>query len=141
MSSPVHDDSHYSLCVVVNPRCIVNHTRSVSRTTLDGGFPCLLFFDPLINYHDREDVAAKIRSWLNFEWVKRPWDEQENTREGPFNDNSMRMYTPEGKCVISFWLKFYPATQLTSSILFDWTSSLPKQYVRHCGCMYSAHIA
>lgn len=84
---------------MVNPEAIVKHTATNGEGSKDDPLPCLLFFDsldmPLVDKPSSRAnvVATKIRQWLNVEWQRSGRDAQ---CKDPFNEESMKLYTPKG---------------------------------------------
>jgi len=90
---PVHHASHWSLCCIVNPGLIANYTAS-SNETLEASYIIQLdSFRGAKCSHDKLDVPAKLRKWLNYEWRQQHLTEHSHD---PFNETSMPSLYPEG---------------------------------------------
>jgi Ulp1 family protease len=63
---PVRKDLHRSLCVVSNPGTI--NWQHCDRVGELDCIPCLVFLDPMKDYHNHKVVGQKIIEGLNFEW-------------------------------------------------------------------------
>lgn len=101
---PIHKDSHWSLCVIVNPGAIVKDGYADHQRRQDEPPSCLIFMDSL-QVHNTDYIANNIRKWLNDLWGKgrkqQPTTEQPKDRELDltFNSYNFRMFCPEGKYV------------------------------------------
>jgi Ulp1 family protease len=100
---PINMDKHWSHCVVINAGYIEGHREWLSSEfKVEEGFdenarlPCILFLDSL-QRHDRDIVAKTIIDWLNSEW-KRLFPDKVVV---PFNEVTMKLYTPRGKYLYS----------------------------------------
>jgi hypothetical protein len=88
---PINKDLHWSLCVLVNPGAISLASKKNKET--NDPLCCLLFFDSL-NMHKKSKVHTHMTKWLNAEW-KRLGKGSGNSY--PFNENSLRIFSPAGK--------------------------------------------
>ncbi len=89
---PVNKSLHWSLCVVVNPGA---NDPDCDLST-DEECPCMLFLDSL-KAHRKNEVANKIRLWLNSEWKR--LNKGDTNR---FTDRNMPVYDPRGMSLSSF---------------------------------------
>lgn len=87
---PIVRESHWSLCVIVNPGALVDAgTREHKQ---DDPQSCMIFMDSLRNFHDRDQVARDIRKWLNHELQRK------NQEKGQlFVETNFPLFSPEGK--------------------------------------------
>jgi hypothetical protein len=69
---PINEGEHWSLCVVVNPGCILEHNATVESAMSfhdEQKCPFMVLFDSL-KYHDADEIGKNIKGWLNWEWRK-----------------------------------------------------------------------
>ncbi|KAL3937570.1 MAG: hypothetical protein SGBAC_007345 [Bacillariaceae sp.] len=93
---PINKDLHWSLCVVVNPGCIMNSYEQSLNEQSKLDVPCLIFMDSL-KMHRKITIRKKIENWLNSEWSRiNPTDLPTNL-PNPFTKEKFRMFTPTGK--------------------------------------------
>lgn len=93
---PINKDLHWSLCVIVNPGCIMNSYEPSLNDQSKLDVPCLIFMDSL-KMHRKITIRKKIENWLNSEWSRiNPNDLPENL-PNPFTKEKFRMFTPTGK--------------------------------------------
>jgi Ulp1 family protease len=86
---PVNQTLHWSLTVIVNPGSILKDGNYQDKP--DSSMPCILFFDSL-KAHKKNFVAKKLHQWLNSEWKR-----LKNMSEEPFNNSSMKVYSPKSE--------------------------------------------
>ena len=110
---PVNKNLHWSLSVVINCGEIMKHNERIESSTehpLDAPVPCLLFLDPMTNYHERTTVQKNILKWLNAEWKRvkdvqdEPFDNQSMSQVCPKGLRCQMLFMPYGKrvCILSF---------------------------------------
>lgn len=91
----VHQELHWSLCVVVNPSAILpkqhgqNHDM---QTILDEPPPCILHLDSFCS-HPTSTIGRRIREWLNFEWDRLHGSKEE--RWYPYTKDNMKITRPD----------------------------------------------
>ena len=101
---PIHADSHWSLCIILNPGSIKNSFES------DGGeqanenlIPCLIHLDSY-GTHNGETIRNQLLEWLNLEYYTSHPDEP---RQKLFNQDTFKLFTPTGTCSFLLpWLLF-----------------------------------
>jgi Ulp1 family protease len=91
-----HDNSHWSLCCVVNPGFILNNVKALKKDPRDDEpYPCILFFDSLMD-HPTEALVCNVQKWLNSEWTR--LEKVSNRNESkPFKPSSLLVHNPKGE--------------------------------------------
>jgi Ulp1 family protease len=95
----INQSLHWSLCVVVNPGFIKEHTKfSEDDFDEEKGFdpnapmPHMLFFDSL-KAHRKGRITKYIRTWLNSEWKRL----NKSSDPEPFTEDLMRVHDPKSE--------------------------------------------
>jgi Ulp1 family protease len=94
-------NAHWSLCVVVNPECIISMQELLQHDNDDeDNFKddfkekevcCILHLDSLGGKMEPHD-AELIRKWLNYEWKR-----QKKVKNNVFTRTTIKVYEPKGK--------------------------------------------
>ena len=91
---PIHQEGHWSFCVIVNPGAIQTTADLVSvyldNNNKDQPVSCMLFFDSL-ELHSKSKIKKTLVGWLNFEWKR-----IKNTNDMPFSEKKYCILNPVG---------------------------------------------
>lgn len=88
---PVHENGHWSLCVVVNP----NYRSGVRGLS---GYSSFVYFLDSLGLHNPMNVTSKVVEWLNVEWERITGGG--NVRSGVLEEEkTISVVTPTGECV------------------------------------------
>jgi Ulp1 family protease len=95
---PVNMLGHWSLCCVVNPGAILKKLKANSKEVPgdDELYPCILFFDSLMNMHPKDEIAQNVRMWLDSEWNRLKKWSTDNERD-PFETFALEVHQPKGE--------------------------------------------
>ena len=112
---PFNGNGQTSLFMVVCPGDI----REYSNKTYRGSRPSILNLDPNESTsfsHDHHAIGERLLSWLNYLW--RHKYEDNNPLSTPFNERSMPLCCPDGKCTGNTLVVFHWSV-LISFVLFN----------------------
>jgi len=102
---PICKDLHWTLCVVVNPRCVLSSRSGTNNKPC----PCIIYFDSYSDGNKDHGVHLNILNWLNQQWEYLGYDMHYDGTEEPFTTDSFPMHCPKRKfspSMISLLLRF-----------------------------------